>query len=637
MEISESLKNADFLKGWEICEEIGRGGSGIVYRVRSLRTGEYAALKWIRIRHDSRTGEDAFKESQRRIRNEISTLRRLSDNGLVVAIQASSEFSCDDGREWNTLIRMECLTPLLEYLGKEAFTLKMVVDLACDVASALGQCHRLNLVHGDIKPENVLVGEKVYKLADFGIATALDDLKLRQAEAGTRAYQPPEYSLGSRPTYQGDVYSLGIMLYCILNEGLMPFQDGYTDEDLMRAVEERRLSAENADFSFYALPRFAPVVLGNVICKACAPDPEDRFRNGDDFAAALTEAQSQISQTEAAATVRYPGKPFASTSGMLRPGNVPTDNLLNSSDASKETKEQKDDGSGSQTEDSPSEAGPRLPRPVSNPITPKDAPVSIQERLRRIFANKWVRLACAAIAVIAIIFGAIHYIASRPVPPLQAEIIPSAFSADIVSADGRGDLLLYPSAQPGAVQTVAHSALPVTVDNLAPSTEYILSDGNRQAAFVTPDANNGIWARGESVIYTISRAELESILEYGNIDLIRFARDRGTPAGNSITLENQARQGTRAFLVCAAEYLNEVPADEVSMMTVLRLENGEIYMSSQTVTFSDNSCVFLAEITDLFEQRFAASGSQFYGKAALELYVEGGQAGYLDIMIESKL
>ena len=626
MKLDDALLRMDILKGWEICEEVGRGGSGAVFRVRSRRTGEYAALKWIRLKRDDAASQESFLESQRRILDEISTLHKLSDIPLVVSIQDYAVADSADGRAWNALIRMEFLTPLLDCLSKETFTLRMALGMAFDIALALEKCHQRGVVHGDIKPENILVGNGVFKLADFGISTALDDLNLLQARAGTRAYQPPEYSLGGKPTPQGDIYSLGIMLYLLLNDGLLPFQQGYAEEDRRQAVEERCRRVENGDFGLYALPRAASAALGQVVCLACAPDPQDRFKDTRAFAAALEAAQSRISPEEEATPITFPGIENVGTDGVLQPGNVPTDELIPPESAElqpdSEVVEAPEPGAQSPAPDDRK----RPPRPIRDP-----APAG--ERKAPFYRRKWFKMVCAAVVIVGIITSVTLFLVSRPVPPLRAEVIPSAFSADIVSAGGRGDLTLYPAARPDAARRVARADLPVKVDDLVPSTAYVLSDGRHQMRFDTTGTDDSAWARGEARVYTASRAGIEAVSEYGEVDLGGYVLSAGTPAQGGITLENQARQGVRAFLVCTAEYLGELPGTEVPMVAVLRLGNGETYRSRQDCVLTDASCLLLAEITGLFEERYNAHGAQFYGGASLELYVNGGQAGYVEISI----
>ena len=178
MKYDDILRNANCLKGWEICEEIGRGGYGTVYRVRNRRLGDYSALKWIRIQRDKEASQEEFRKSRDTIYKEISVLQNLSDIPEVVGIKAFDVETAKDDSECNAFIRMEFLTPLLEHIRNGVFTLRDTLNMLFDIASALEACHNRNVVHGDIKCENILVGDGVFKLADFGIATALNDLNI---------------------------------------------------------------------------------------------------------------------------------------------------------------------------------------------------------------------------------------------------------------------------------------------------------------------------------------------------------------------------------------------------------------------------------------------------------------------------
>ena len=231
----------------------------------------------------------------------------------------------------------------------------------------------------------------------------------------------------------------------------------------------------------------------------------------------------------------------------------------------------------------------------------------------------------------------IIYLTSLPIPELKAEVTVSAFSVKIGSAYGRGDLTLYPAAQPEAAQTISRADLPKTVEDLVPATAYILACDGRQTRFMTPEADSSLWARDRSQIYTASRFAIESIFVYPDTDLADYLVRKGVSVGDSIVLENQASQGTCAYLICTAKYMKEIPDGEVPLVMVLRLENGEIYQNRQTAVFSDQSCKFLIDVTGLFEQRYNAFHTHFYGNASFELYVNGGQAGYAAVRIGQPL
>lgn len=625
MKYDDILRNANCLKGWEICEEIGRGGYGTVYRVRNRRLGDYSALKWIRIQRDKEASQEEFRKSRDTIYKEISVLQNLSDIPEVVGIKAFDVETAKDDSECNAFIRMEFLTPLLEHIRNGVFTLRDTLNMLFDIASALEACHNRNVVHGDIKCENILVGDGVFKLADFGIATALNDLNIFPLGAGTRAYQPPEYFLGDKPTPQGDIYSLGLMFYLLMNNGLLPFQEENTEVDLERALEERYNRVEEGDSQQYAPPCAASPVVSQFILRCCAPEKQDRFKNMGDLKAALEEIQKQISPEEAATPISLSGTSIKNTGNTLQPNNVPTKPLLFK-------------GNTSSTSGPVQQEGPQNPNGSPRPKRSKpsdgepeeDPPPPIYRR--KLFLP--IFLACCAVILIT---GVIVYFVLRPTQPLKANVIPSSFSAEIQYVGGQGDLILYPSAQPNAAKKISRLNLPVTIQHLIPTTVYTLSSNGRQMQFVTTSTDTSLWARGEAKIYTVSKAVIDDIIAYANVSLSDYVTQNGTSTTESLILENQAKQGMCSYLVCAAKYLKDIPEDEVQTVVVLRTEKGEVYSMESRCSFTDINCLILMEISELFEQRFEAYDAQFYGNVAIELYVNGGQAGYVEIKTEKKL
>ncbi|MBQ5769873.1 MAG: serine/threonine protein kinase, partial [Clostridia bacterium] len=303
--IPETCMRMEILRGWEIMDEIGAGGYGVVFRVRSNKTNEEAALKWIHIERDDARGFDGelFLDAQTNLLNEISVMKKLSDTPEIVSIYDAAYQIAPSGNEMDVIILMELLSPLTGILKNGEITVMQVGQMTDDVARALSVCHERDIIHGDVKPENILCGKNNYKLSDFGVS--LSKLMPGRTEArGTQYFRPPEYERSQNASKQGDVYSLGMMLYVLFNNGRLPFQNGFSAEDESRAWQEyRNLSL----LPNGALPRpqFAASAIADVILRAISPDMQARYRTVSEFVSDFDAAFAHLSAAEKALPLPY--------------------------------------------------------------------------------------------------------------------------------------------------------------------------------------------------------------------------------------------------------------------------------------------------------------------------------------------
>ena len=149
-------------------------------------------------------------------------------------------------------------------------------------------CHSQNIIHRDIKDDNIFIGaDNTYKLGDFGVSKLLNDRSRAESMKGTPNYIAPEVYLG-KEKYDNtvDLYSLGIVLYRLLNKLRFPFlpdyPDSYDSNDEEQAFE-KRIKGEIPN-----LPINAKNELGQVILKAIS-NRKDRFNSADEFLKALEE------------------------------------------------------------------------------------------------------------------------------------------------------------------------------------------------------------------------------------------------------------------------------------------------------------------------------------------------------------
>ena len=300
--------------GYHVDEKIGSGGFGTVYKVSKTNvSGTYTrALKHITLPTkkqyasvlnsmggDYAKADDYFAGALKDIINEIKILSSLSESGVrnIVRYYENDIVETPSPKTYDIYIMMEYLTPFTDYLENNDFTVQNIIGLGKDILNALVSCHGKNIIHRDIKDDNIFVSEDgVYKLGDFGVSKALKDKSRAESVKGTPNFIAPEVYLG-KETYDNtvDLYSLGIVLYKLLNKMRAPFLPPFpapyntSDED---AAFEARMTGKIPE-----LPIAAQNELGRVILKAIMPRAE-RYNSAKEFLSALEAVEAQMSGEE---------------------------------------------------------------------------------------------------------------------------------------------------------------------------------------------------------------------------------------------------------------------------------------------------------------------------------------------------
>lgn len=293
---------------WTIDRLVGRGAFGSVYKVwREDVSDRYvAAVKIISIpthehlmeaeasfRGDERSLSGYYSDVVQNIVNEIKVLYTLSGNTNIVNYQDHQVHQRTDGVGWDILIRMEHLTPLKEYVASHEMGEREIIQLGLDICSALEVCARKGIVHRDIKDDNVFVNKDgVYKLGDFGIAREMSKSGSAMSRKGTPLYMAPEIYRGETYGPTVDVYSLGIILYKLLNHGRMPFMPPYPAELRQKHIEEAfglRISGKSMP-----APAMGGSELAKVLQRACAFRPDDRYQSASEMKSALLQVAEGI-------------------------------------------------------------------------------------------------------------------------------------------------------------------------------------------------------------------------------------------------------------------------------------------------------------------------------------------------------
>ena len=216
---------------WKIESLIGAGSYGYVYRICRIlgQRRIYGALKVIMI--EDNTGQNGgsyngtpyppSRPMVERAIEEIQIMESLKGVPNIVHIEDFKVFW--DGADAMILIRMELLESLVSYFARTGLpSQETVIKLGTDLCKALVFCHAKNIIHRDIKPANIFVDEYGnFKLGDFGIARQFDAgrYNTNQTMVGTVSYIAPEVYRGEAYTDSVDIYSLGLVMYEMLNYG----------------------------------------------------------------------------------------------------------------------------------------------------------------------------------------------------------------------------------------------------------------------------------------------------------------------------------------------------------------------------------------------------------------------------------
>lgn len=295
----------DFIKDvwpeWQIVKELGEGSFGKVYEAlrsdHSLETR--CAIKVISIPRNS-SELDSIRMEGLSLEDSITYLHGVVDD-CVNEIQLMESFkgtqnivSVEDYKVvekkgtvgWDIYIRMELLTSFNKYATENALPESEVIRLGVDICKALELCAKRNVIHRDIKPENIFINSfGDFKLGDFGIARKLESLTEGMSQKGTYNYMAPEIERGETYDATVDLYSLGIVLYKLLNKNRMPFLD--TEKQILNPSERREALLKRLSGEPLPPPRDASDAMAKVILRACEPDPKNRYQTATEMKQAL--------------------------------------------------------------------------------------------------------------------------------------------------------------------------------------------------------------------------------------------------------------------------------------------------------------------------------------------------------------
>ena len=282
---------------WELIEKIGEGSFGKVYKAKRTERGRsfYSAIKIISIpaskgeldsvrseMNNEQSTMEYFRNLVEDCIQEIYTMEHFCGNSHVVSFEDFKVVEYLDEIGWDISIRMEYLTSFMDYCTGKELTEKEVIKLGCDLAMALIYCRKLNIIHRDVKPENIFVSRfGDFKLGDFGIAREQAHTMSNMSKKGTYSYMAPEIYKGEKYDSSIDIYSLGIVLYKLMNQNRLPFLS--LDKQLITYRDKETALARRMAGEKMPVPVNASAAFSHIILKACAYEPGKRYRKPEDM------------------------------------------------------------------------------------------------------------------------------------------------------------------------------------------------------------------------------------------------------------------------------------------------------------------------------------------------------------------
>lgn len=295
--------SSSFQDRYRVESTIATGGMGTVFVAIDERLNRPVALK---VLAEDLSRDPVFVE---RFRREARSAAALSHPNVASVFDFGS-----DGDRYFIVMELAPGRNLAEVIAADApLPAERTVQLAAQMCRALGHAHAAGVVHRDVKPANAIVSENDHvKVTDFGIARATGESKLTAAGSvlGTACYISPEHARGEPAVSASDVYSMGVVLFEMLT-ATVPFDGENTVGVALRHAQEEVPRVRSAVSGI-------PPGLDDVVARACAKDPRDRFHDGNEMAAALETA---LAGGSTGAPGTHPTTPLATSTVWPIPGD----------------------------------------------------------------------------------------------------------------------------------------------------------------------------------------------------------------------------------------------------------------------------------------------------------------------------
>ena len=286
---------------YEILEELGRGGMGVVYKARDSRLGRTVALKML---PHHLSGDE---EAKSRFLLEGRAASALDHSSICTIFDVGES---DDGRLFMAMGFVDGPS-LSDLITERPLTLDRSLEIAIAVGEGLHHSHESGVIHRDIKPSNVMVTSSgQVKVLDFGLARLAGATMLTASGTtlGTAAYMSPEQASGQRADERADIWALGVVLYEMIT-GTRPFAGEYQQALTYAIINEQ-------SEPLTALRAGVPLELDRIVDKALAKNPAERYQHIDEFLVDLRNARKLLSDEKEGSAIRR--GPLGSTETVSR-------------------------------------------------------------------------------------------------------------------------------------------------------------------------------------------------------------------------------------------------------------------------------------------------------------------------------
>ncbi|MGG7077431.1 Stk1 family PASTA domain-containing Ser/Thr kinase [Clostridium sardiniense] len=249
---------------YELLEQVGEGGMAIVYKARCNKLNRYVAVKILKAEYSDN------EEIVSKFKKEATAIAKLSDNNIVNVLDVGTQG--DTNYIVMELVNGKTLKEVIEQFGKVSYD--TAITIAIQVAKALDCAHKNNIIHRDIKPQNILVTEDgLVKVTDFGIAKSSDSATLTNTSTilGSAHYFSPEQAKGSFIDDRTDIYSLGVVMYEMLT-GKVPFEADSPVTIALKHLQEQVVPPKELNSKI-------PESLNKVVLKCMEKDANKRYQD----------------------------------------------------------------------------------------------------------------------------------------------------------------------------------------------------------------------------------------------------------------------------------------------------------------------------------------------------------------------
>jgi serine/threonine protein kinase len=274
---------------YEVLELIGRGAMGAVFKAYDPQIDREVAIKTISVVNAEDEGQRDYRQ---RFVQEARAAGRLFHPAIVTILDVGEDPESHDPYIVMELVAGEALDKRIQSCPGKRLPLDLSLRITAQVAEALGYAHQQGVIHRDVKLANILITEDGQpKIADFGVAKLnQSSLTLAGEMMGSPAYMAPEQLAGEAVDSRADLFSLGVVFYTLIT-GHRPFQGNSTATVVFKVVNRAPLPVTAFDASL-------PPSLDELIAKAIAKDPAERFQSGGEMATAIRRLHESLAQPE---------------------------------------------------------------------------------------------------------------------------------------------------------------------------------------------------------------------------------------------------------------------------------------------------------------------------------------------------